>query len=564
MATKPGIFHLPRPSFKERRSAQSAPAPTPVQNNPQGQPNMNLSEPIIGVGERSGRTYFRAGEVPEKITFTPMAPGTPPVPSPGQGPGMYNEFGQYNAPASPQAFAQGGTVMDMPTPAGAPTMSAMSAPAAPAFNINQTLQQYLMQNPNLPPQDKQDLISATQSISQHMDMGKINQDEAQQAFQHFTSSFAPPTPQGPQVMPDGSQGSPPIASDGLSDSAGSESSTPMGNKPGQPGSQPNPADQSNFGLPFSQGAISQAGVVPTPDGSTAPVPTPAAAMPGLPPAPTTVGNIAQDVQGASQPPVNAAPPPTTTMAPPTPSAPSYSPPTNLPTNTVSPGKGHAAVPILSGSPRDNMLHNPNYPVNSAPSNAGPPNTAAVAPPNVGPGDSSGPTGKAFDPQFAAQLTPDAKGNVTIPDYVHGGNAHFDQNSISAIISNFPPEQQRTAVYIAAAESGGNAANTGAAGEVGLFQIHPVNWPALTKALGTSVNAQTLKNPNLNAAAAAWILNNAHGNWLQDWTTAPAVTKALGVSGKPSPAPTPAPSSQPSSSALVSPLAGANSGFPIGG
>ena len=35
-------------------------------------PRARIHEPIIGVGERTGRAYMRFGEVPEKVTIQPI------------------------------------------------------------------------------------------------------------------------------------------------------------------------------------------------------------------------------------------------------------------------------------------------------------------------------------------------------------------------------------------------------------------------------------------------------------------------------------------------------------
>lgn len=132
-----------------------------------------------------------------------------------------------------------------------------------------------------------------------------------------------------------------------------------------------------------------------------------------------------------------------------------------------------------------------------------------------------------DPAFAQIQPPDKDGITHIPDYVHGGTGLLDAASVAAITSTFPPQFVQQALHIAAAESKGSNAATGKAGEVGLFQIHPVNWPALSTKLGIPINAQTLKDPMTNAKAAAQILKDDGGTW-SDWTTAKTVLTALGV------------------------------------
>lgn len=120
--------------------------------------------------------------------------------------------------------------------------------------------------------------------------------------------------------------------------------------------------------------------------------------------------------------------------------------------------------------------------------------------------------------------------VQVPDVVHGGQATLQPDQLNAIRSVFPEAEWNTAQLIAAAESKGNNAATGNAGEVGLFQIHPINWPSLSAALGIPINAQSLQDPYINAKAAFILWQGAQG-WGRKsgtpWTTAPAVFQYLG-------------------------------------
>lgn len=128
---------------------------------------------------------------------------------------------------------------------------------------------------------------------------------------------------------------------------------------------------------------------------------------------------------------------------------------------------------------------------------------------------------------ATPSTPNAEGGLDVPDVVHGGVAKLDLNTVQAIQSLFPPELQQIAEYIAAAESKGNVNAVGGAGEIGLFQIHPVNWPGLSRSMGMPINAQTLRDPITNAKAALQLLKENNFSW-KPWTTSPKVLAALGA------------------------------------
>ena len=120
--------------------------------------------------------------------------------------------------------------------------------------------------------------------------------------------------------------------------------------------------------------------------------------------------------------------------------------------------------------------------------------------------------------------------LNLPDVVHGGTVTLSPDQITAIRSVFPQSEWGTAQLIAAAESKGNNGAIGSAGEVGLFQIHPVNWLSLSQALGIPINAQTLQDPMVNARAAFVLWQGSQG-WGRKsgnpWTTAPAVFNYLG-------------------------------------
>ena len=95
----------------------------------------------------------------------------------------------------------------------------------------------------------------------------------------------------------------------------------------------------------------------------------------------------------------------------------------------------------------------------APSRPGPaPTRASIKPPHTG---------------DAGLATPYAE---SVPDVVHGGGASIPQDLSAAIQELFPQEEWNTAKHIAAAESNGDSNGPpGAAGEIGAFQIHPINW-----------------------------------------------------------------------------------------
>lgn len=614
MATtnRPGVFHLPRPSFNERRQMQSQPAapqegqnpfaqfesffqqnypqlwakiapifqqhipsmgagadgishiqpvggpiPTPQMANPQaqgpttqnaqGQPNMNLQEPIIGVGERSGNTYFRAGEVPEKITFTPTSPGTPPVPSPGQQPGTFNEFGQYRAPQSPiqqntnplptpgqgqaQAFAGGGSV-DI-------NNAGTGGGGSPA-DLQNALATYLQTNPQINPQDAQDLSKAVESLNSEVGLGKMTPEEATAAFQHFTSSFTPQAPAQPPMQ---------APSPGADPGAGSYPPDDNSTNFGIPWSQQPGAADNTPGHLTNQGGLT-ASVVPgfnpnyetRADAGNADAANAATIqqMEAMPYPPKVGQQPAPVAPGAPQ---NAAPP-TATAAPP--SAPPPSPMTLTPVSAPPPAPPYGDLTTaamkapprpgqqslayeLSSNPRPGMPAVPTFsesPRYGMPADKGPahPTPGASTPPTTGaanvPADFS-------NPAFAKIPPPDAQGFTHIPDYVHGGIGNFDQNTVNAILANIPPEFQTQAFHIASAESKGNNSAVGGAGEVGIFQIHPSNWPGLQAKLGIPINAQTLKDPATNAKAAAAILQGDGGTW-SDWTTAKTVLPLLGA------------------------------------
>lgn len=452
----PGIFQLPRPSYQDRRLMQQQPAvppqgvaPPQVSALPTGQPNMQLNEPVIGVGERTGQVHFRAGEVPEKIIFQPTQPGATPLPTPPQP--LYNQFGQYRPPppttqpmtqppqiaqSQPMPFAQGGEVQLNPN--------------GTIPNINNELMNYLSSNPMLSAQDAQDLSAATRAIQGEINQGKLSMQEAMQAFQHFTSSLAPP-----QQMQQPQAGAPP----------------PMPQQPIQQAQAPQPDPMQ----PLMQGQMNAPPQrTPAPSAHNMPYPQgPANKVPGNPNIPIL------------------------------PNSPAFkelsSPPSTM-TNQKTPlDKVRPDIP-MGGINADNIDQYWND-IKDAP------------------------IGGAPTPAMSG-IVPGEDGIARVPDYVHGGQGQFDQNTLSAIESTFGP-QARTAMHIASAESKGNAKAVGKAGEVGLFQIHPVNWPGLTRILGTPVNAQTLQDPMLNARAAKAILDGSQGNWQKDWTTAPMVLRALG-------------------------------------
>ena len=60
------------------------------------------------------------------------------------------------------------------------------------------------------------------------------------------------------------------------------------------------------------------------------------------------------------------------------------------------------------------------------------------------------------------------------------------------------------------ESSGNADAVGRAGEVGLFQIHPITLEHFNKVHGTTHTRADLFNPELNARVASWYVD-----WLLD-------------------------------------------------
>lgn len=137
---------------------------------------------------------------------------------------------------------------------------------------------------------------------------------------------------------------------------------------------------------------------------------------------------------------------------------------------------------------------------------------------------------AQPPQAAPPLPQGASSSFSVPDVVHGGTASFDDLQVAAIRETFPSSEWNTAFHIAAAESKGSNSAMGDAGEVGLFQIHPVNWPGLSRVMGTPINAQTLQDPYINARAARIIWEGSQG-WGRvggnPWATAPGVFAALG-------------------------------------
>lgn len=134
------------------------------------------------------------------------------------------------------------------------------------------------------------------------------------------------------------------------------------------------------------------------------------------------------------------------------------------------------------------------------------------------------------PQFEQPAHQGPPGTFQVPDVVHGGSARFDEMQVAAIRETFPSSEWNTAFHIAAAESKGDNAARGDAGEIGLFQIHPVNWPGLSRMMGTPINEQSLQNPYINARAARIIWEGSQG-WGRvggnPWATAPGVFAALG-------------------------------------
>lgn len=100
----------------------------------------------------------------------------------------------------------------------------------------------------------------------------------------------------------------------------------------------------------------------------------------------------------------------------------------------------------------------------------------------------------------------------------GGGAPLDAATLSTTLSSagWPADQMQNALNVINLESGGNPAAAGAEGEVGLFQIHPINWSHLSQVMGMTIDANTLRDPVINARAALIILREQ--GW-GAWTTA---------------------------------------------
>ena len=137
------------------------------------------------------------------------------------------------------------------------------------------------------------------------------------------------------------------------------------------------------------------------------------------------------------------------------------------------------------------------------------------------------------------LATGTQGGMQVPDLVHGGTATIPDNALQAIRQLFPEQEFNTAIHIAAAESKGSNDAIGKAGEVGLFQVHPVHFgTVVTLPDGTrvAINAQNLRDPVVNTAAARQIWQNNQG-W-NPWTTKQGVFAGFAAQGGSQQAPTP--------------------------
>lgn len=257
------------------------------------------------------------------------------------------------------------------------------------------------------------------------------------------------------------------------------------------------------------------------------------------------------------------PAPAPNAAPPTPTAPSA--PASTPGAPLAPAQpnGNGPPPITSGIPvipvapssgrtYQEILNSPTY--------ADPterawfqtqlplqrlgvrPVTDSVTSLTATPSLSNFPT-SASNPAGTVRLPPPDANGINVPQIRSGvhGNVQLDAHTVSAIQQSFDPSQWQTAYLIAAAESGGNHAATGGAGEIGDFQINPgpldpttgqpAFWQGYSRALGIPVDATTLQDPQVNARVAAYIWRT-QGGWSRDgkpwpWSTAPEILRYLG-------------------------------------